>query len=385
MNQSGQPSTSAGANFVILLGLVTGIFIVFWIWSREYLVIPVFWIRNVEIDVIRFFLPFFQLMSRFLHLSFWTDRQLNALQLYMHTINPNKITWTKFATINLTIGDIVRYPFMIILCGLAVLTYFSKSSQFRHQYNMKTLRVVGQEVWPQITPIISLDLIKENIDKGPWAMAKPPLNFCQEHHLLGVKTVAGKKIWIINQKPAYRLFALQLGPLWKGLESLPIHMKALALIFLGRATGERPMTNTILSQIAASAATGKLDFSTVSEKLTAYKDHRIILWLEKRHAYVFTLLASLLEISRSDGVLACSEFLWLKPVDRRLWYMLNNVGRATAFVEIAGAFSHWKAEKKIGRALKTPMVKGAVDALDETLQNILLVEEGDLWHTTNED
>ena len=57
------------------------------------------------------------------------------------------------------------------------------------------------------------------------------------------------------------------------------------------------------------------------------------------------LIASLLEMARIDGVLASAEFLWLKPVDRRMWYMLNCVGRQTAVAEIAGLFAHWQAEK----------------------------------------
>ena len=39
----------------------------------------------------------------------------------------------------------------------------------------------------------------------------------------------------------------------------------------------------------------------------------------------------------------------------------------------------------MGRALKTPMVKGAVDALDEALQTILVVEKGDQWRDVKED
>ncbi len=33
--------------------------------------------------------------------------------------------------------------------------------------------------WPQITPVLDLDLIKTDIDKGPWAMAMTPMQFCK--------------------------------------------------------------------------------------------------------------------------------------------------------------------------------------------------------------
>lgn len=384
--QPGQQGTGdQSSNFFWLIALFAGTAIILWFYESKYIVMPCFWIRAHEIDWVIFLAKHWVPVAHFLHLPVPNLKRIAEMQYYIQTANPAYVKWGQFAAINAEIGEWTRFPVMLILVMLALFGYFTGASQFRHTYSMKTLRDLGQEVWPQITPVISLDLIKENIDKGPWAMARLPLDFSRDNDLLVMKTVAGKKVWILKQKPAYRLFALQVGPLWKGLDALPIHLKALTLVFLARATGQRPIARAILSQIAASAATGKLDFTGVSEKLQEFKDQKLLHWAEKRHAYVLTVMATLLEIARSDGVLASAEFLWLKPVDRRMWFMLNTVGRSAAFIEIAGAYSHWKAEKKVGRALKTPMVKGAVDALEEGLLNILYVEEEDQWRTRSAD
>jgi intracellular multiplication protein IcmP len=379
----GQGQGDHTSNFFWTIGLVVAAGVIFWWVDSRYVVIPVFWLRVHEIDLLRLIYNAWTPVANFLHITPPDLQKLGAIQQYMQKTNPGDVTWKIFSAINADLGEWMRYPVMIILLVIAGFVGMHVTGQFHHDYNMKTLRAVGQEVWPQITPIISLDLVKEDIDKGPWAMSKPPLEFCREHDLLSVKIISMKKVYFLKQKPSYRLFALQLGPMWKGIDYLPIHIKAIAVICLARATGQRPIAKKLLSQIAASAASGKLDFTGVSDHLKTFRDHKIILWLEKRHAYMTSLMASLLEIGRSDGVLASAEFLWLKPLDRRMWFMLNNVGRRTAFVEVAGAYSHWKAEQKVGRALKTPMVKGAVDALDETLQNILFVEEGDQWRTTS--
>ncbi|MCX7124645.1 MAG: type IVB secretion system coupling complex protein DotM/IcmP [Gammaproteobacteria bacterium] len=382
----GQPGQDSGsANLFWMTALLFGGVIVFWFLDSQAVVIPVFWVRIYEIEVMRILAEMWMPIAQFLHLPLPDLRKLAALQHYMQHAAPNKVGWNNFSAINAGMGQWTRYPVTLVFALLALFSYFGGAAQHNHNYNMKTLRATGKEIWPQITPVLSLDLVKENIDKGPWAMARLPLDFCRMHDLLLVRVISGKKIWGLKQKPAYRLFALQLGPAWIGLDALPIHAKALAVIFLARATGQRPIAKTLLSQISASAAGGKLDFTGVSDHLKKFKDHKIVRWLERRHAYMNTFLASLLEVARSDGVLASAEFLWLKPVDRRLWYVLNCVGRRTAFVEIAGVYSHWKAEQKIGRSLKTPMVKGAVDALEETLQNVLLIEEGDQWRTISAD
>lgn len=385
MQAGGQQQTDQTANFFWLICIICGAAIIFWWVDEKYVVAPIFFIRDVEIDAVRWLALLWMPIAKFLHLPLPNLDQLQALEEYVQQADPSTVGWTKFAAINAEFGRWVRYPVMTVLLGLAAFAFLRHGGQFQHKFDMRSLRIVGQEVWPQITPIISLDLVKEDIDTGPWAMAIPPLNFARQHNLLSTKIVATKKIWVLKQKPAYRLFVLQLGPLWKGLAHLPIHAKALAYIFLARATGKRPEANAMLKQIAASSASGKLNFMDVSEKLKPFYDHAIIKWLEKRYAYTYTVLSSLLEIARSDGVLASAEFLWLKPVDRRLWFVLNSVGRRTSVIEVAGVISHWKAEKKVGRALKTPMVKGAVDALDEALQTILVVEEGDQWRAVKED
>src|SRR3990167_7680599 len=214
-------------------------------------------------------------------------------------------------------------------------------------------------------------------------MAALPLDFCKRHDLLAWEEGKDrKKTWTLREGPAESLFVLQMGPLWKGSDALPIHIKALLVVFVARAQREHQVADDLLAQIAASSAHGKLDFNGIAEVLDKYKNSKVIKCLERRHAYVGTLMASLLEIARSDGVLATAEFLWLKPVDRRLWYMLNSVGRQTAVVEVAGVFAHWLVEKRLKRRLRTPMVKEAVNALEEGVKDILYVAEEERWHTS---
>ena len=88
-------------------------------------------------------------------------------------------------------------------------------------------------------------------------------------------------------------------------------------------------------------------------------------------------MASLLELARDDGVLAGAEFLWLKTIDRPLWYMLNSVGRRTAFPEVAGPFGHWMVEKRLRRPLKTPMVAEAIDGLEEAVAEVIYKPDED--------
>lgn len=93
-------------------------------------------------------------------------------------------------------------------------------------------------------------------------------------------------------------------------------------------------------------------------------------WLLK-HPYPRTLLMALLIESRQMGVLPSSNFIWLKPLDRALWYPLNTAGRKVPFMEAAGVFNQMQAEEVAwdnNSVLTAPHVEDAVKALQRYLE-----------------
>jgi intracellular multiplication protein IcmP len=72
------------------------------------------------------------------------------------------------------------------------------------------------------------------------------------------------------------------------------------------------------------------------------------------------------------GVLAPAQFVWLKLVDRRLWYALHSLGFETdgfgrylhpnPRIEAAGARDHWAAERIAARPILTPEIERALNA-----------------------
>lgn len=85
--------------------------------------------------------------------------------------------------------------------------------------------------------------------------------------------------------------------------------------------------------------------------------------LSERHGTPVTMMLAALEAARSRRAsCAPSEFLWLKKVDRRLWYAMSNLGRASFHVEGIAAIAHFREEKIHGRS-EAPLIGAAVAAL----------------------
>jgi intracellular multiplication protein IcmP len=389
MYQAQQNATDQTSNFFWLLAIIAGAILAVWFFARQWYITPIYYFRYYELVLCSYALEAWDKIAAFMphwmHLPYGNPAKLEMLKKYALTADPKHVTYTGFSTLNGVVGKWMSWvmsPILIIVA--AILYFFLSNRKFTKSYSMKSLRDAECVNWPEITPILSLDLVKEDIEVGPWAMAKTPLDFCKEHEMISPITVNQRQVWKLDKGTAHQILTMQVGPVWTGAQDLPIYMQALAIIFIARAERERDVANKFLAQISQSAAGGKLDFAGVKELMDSkYFSSRIIRWLEQRHAYVYTMMASLLEIARSDGVLASSEFLWLKPVDRRLWYVLNTIGRQTSVVEVAGAHAHWLTERKIGRALRTPMVTEAVKALESSMLDTLYIGKGDSWHTLN--
>jgi len=360
--QGDQSEGSSGILWIIAAILIFGA--LFWFTFKEKIIGFYFTVKLWEIDFISHFTP-----------------RLNDVRTYILKTPYQQFSFQDVIHVGNAVGDYVRIPVVLLIFILAFFIYFTNSTRlFKRIYSMKDLAELEKTNWPQITPVLGLNLEKKDIDKGPWAMALTPMQFCKRYKLLQEhkptpREDMTRKEWnrievTLNRSQANKLFAIQLGPVWQGTNKLPMHAKALFAAFAARYHSDSKAAEKLFIQMSASSR-GKIDYSGTEELLKKHEGHKRIQEIIHQHAYVFTVMASMLEAAREDGVQASAEFLWLKVVDRKLWYMLNTVGRQTPFVEIAGPYAHWIAEKQIGRRLLVPMVEEATNALEIALKEII--------------
>lgn len=360
--QGGQQDNSMG-----ILWIIAAVFVglgAVWLTFKQQLVSGYFKLKLIEINFLSYF-----------------THNLDDVRTTILSGDPTKFSFQDVMAVGQAVGDYLRIPFVIVIFILAIVVYATNTTRvFKRIYSMRDMVELEKENWPQIVPVAGLDLVKTDIDKGPWAMAMSPVQFCKRHNLLeehkpqiqeGMSRKERSRIEVtLKRGLANKTFILQLGPLWQGTNRLPPHIKALFAVFAARYNSDSKAAYDLLRQIAASSAT-KLDFTGADELCKKHENTKGIQKVVNSHAYVLTVMASMLEAAREDGVQASADFLWLKPIDRRLWYMLNTVGRQTPFSEVAGPFAHWLAEKEIGRRLLVPMVEEATNALELALKEII--------------
>jgi len=289
---------------------------------------------------------------------------------FIERSNPKNITKEQVIAIGSKVGWFINIPLMILL-GYWGYKVYSKnpSNKFKRVLSMQTLRESEQKLWPYIAPVVNIDLMKEPFDSGPYAMAMRPYDYAVKYHLLQEE----KNVNSLDREKAEKLFISQLGKPFSGFDKLRKHEKALIAIFAAHGLGDKKGAMEAVNAIAVSAAKIGInqmpDFSSVSPLYKYCQDPKVLEVFNK-HAYVYTLMAQMLEFARKTGVFPPSYFIWLKPRDRILWYTLNCVGRQVAFVEVAGIFGHWKAEQIANHKLDVPYVIKAVDGLEKALAEV---------------
>lgn len=318
---------------------------------------------------------------RVYELKLFTYFNENAQQIsteLLQKANDKNLSYFDFRALLIKASPFIMIFYAACVIPLCIKLWRSQQKTFKKFFSLVTLRQQEKKLWPQITPIVNLQLLKEDIDKGPWAMANNPTEFCKQHNLLIAppKPEYGEKATQLTADldlaKTKAIYEKSLGPKLTHIDTLPMHIKALFAVFAARAMEERDGPAKLLKTMSKSAYNiGKINFSGAQELFDKYKNADLIQSIVQQHAYIYTMMSSILALGRIDGVIAAAEFLWLKPYDRTLWYVLNNVGRQTSWTDTAGIYAHWKAEQALQHKLEEPVVDEAVNALKEAIAQVI--------------
>jgi intracellular multiplication protein IcmP len=368
--------------------LVAAIVWTIWYFFKEQLKTAFIAIRTVELVAIKFVID---LVPDNLP---WVGDYIQQAQIELaadviavRSLTPGILTLDMADLLSTASGEYLRYPFILYFIFLVIIVFKSNvQARLKHKFNMKTLAAQEQKNWPQIKIATKLDLLAEDLDTGPWSMALTPMQYSKRNKLINVEYAEGASTsFSKSQMPEYkvvldkiraqRIFSVQLGRAWQGIEAMAPHRRAIFAIFLGRGSRDTKACADLVAQLAISAADGKLDCTGADALWKKHMKIKRVQDICNAHAYEFTAFISALQYAREDGVLASSDFLWVKPLDRRLWYVINNVGRQTIGVEVGGIFCHWYYEMALRRSLSVPRIDNCVDALELAISEIIYIPD----------
>jgi len=317
------------------------------------------------------------------------------------------------------VGQYFKWIVSAILCimGVHLIRGVSPKQKYRKNFSIEKLLEHNVDEFPCIAPVVGKNLLKEDPDKGPWKTVRQPIQFAAENNLLldakthkpiQTKTLLNKNNLanlnspvlrdnnnqnvILDAEKTYQIFENQLKKRFLGFDNLEDYEKGLAAAFLAFGHGKREKAQELLDQMSLSFQEGKdiyklyfskkfpfvnrihagntykIDISGAEKIIEDYKESEgYNLAVQKHNVYVPTWFHALKVFADQKGVFPPAQFLWLRPLDRTLWYTLNQIGGRTAWVEASGPWAHYYAEETLGQAIETPEIDEAVKAYENIL------------------
>jgi intracellular multiplication protein IcmP len=249
------------------------------------------------------------------------------------------------------------------------------------------------KIYPHVRLFRKINPTARSIDDGQYRMADTEKQFAMKHALLDRAGKDGG--YRVNDDRASAVLREQVGGLWRSFRDLSKWELAVLSVLMPRIAAtdnEMPddeykvalatTTNLVASYWEVADRTydvkaDRLDID-ITQGIAAirryFRSPKVAKYFRK-HAYVYTIIYAMLNDARSLGVLPSNELRWLRVVDRRLWLVINNVGRSVAWTEISGVYGHYVTEIKKKRAIEKVDVGNAVKGLREAVEGYRFSED----------
>lgn len=377
--------------WAILLAVLAVVVWLFWYYKAEEVRNIVRWIRYGEMWIISWFIELRDIISGFLNLGnneeyevLYRGKFVSWQQYFEATPEWNKaeLTYFHLSLFNALAMQPLRIVFFVIaLLGALWCIFRGPKTHYRSKLGLEGLIERQASNFPVISPFV---------DFNPSTQPPRPPGSPVPAELPRFAEALGPEEWLayyevpvpdgkIDEQAAAKAFQKQLIGRWKGPMALEPYKQILLASFCLKAARKRDQADEMLGRLALC-----WDFKSglkLSRDKTLLKEARKILkskdmagsTLSKcnQHAFVTTAMLRGLATAREEGgVLAPSQFAWLRGYDRTLWYPLNNQGRQSFHMEAIGAMAHYKAEKMTQRPIPVPKVEFAVDTIKEYMGSL---------------
>lgn len=282
--------------------------------------------------------------------------------------------WASFESYWLTISK-ASYLFLPFVLGIAWRAWRTMATRpwvlARRVVNLKTLPwILAKEAPAGIPALYMPDLLLE--DPPEWRSAQSP-----DEWAIARQVVVGGRV---DRQKTLAALASDLGRRVTTPDDLLPHERAMLAVLAPRIV-RRPddygLTPAMLDSLNRSCHTGVFngkrgfpDLSIAADQFEKFRHEPKVLRYFEVHGYASTVLYAMHSDAIQDGRIPTSNFLWLKPMDRGLFYALETTGRKVPFVESLAVFTQARWEEYIfnlGARLNEPHLEDAMKAIEAYL------------------
>lgn len=411
-NQQGDTDITELLGPFILVGIVIGMFVAMWTMYHtvilEGLFLAVHWLAKA-MQYVDFLYP---------------DRIGNHLGNWAETLNQADPGRYGFWDAVLMM-DTIAHTLLFVLLPWVIWRVWEirkayRINRFVRKFDLKRLAQANIAHNPGLRPVLQENLLKQPINEGPWAVNRPPVDWALMHRLVYAqsagtivnklhgllgnkgnaeakskrKYITGwsekKMAWSAQERRRVmpspwqcrldiertdQVLTEQLGGHWGGFDRLDRFERCVAALLLLVIAKDATKARELALQLGNSFRRldrrkrhrPTLDDRGVDKIIAKHADHPTVRRVLERHAFKNTAFVGLLNEATNKGVFIANEFLWLKPVNRTLFFSLLQYGGDRPFTEATGVWAHYQEEVREGYGIKVACVEAGTDSIWQML------------------
>lgn len=265
----------------------------------------------------------------------------SQFELSMTPANLKLVDFSTLVGLSSWMGQYYRWPLVLLMGWFAWRVWRHPILHLNTPHTFESLVQYQSQFWKQIVPVAHLNLVDDT--SKPWLPARRCSDLAKEHKLIHARLLKLEETWLFLER--------QLGEVFN-ITAMKPHEKALFAVFAARIVRDKKAAAALLDEINESCrGSGIPNYKVADLLFEKYQADKRVLAKIRGYRYVRTVLFQMLvEARRFDGKLPTSSFVWLKPVDRTLWYGLErapvDVGRYSiaSFSEGISIAAQWQAE-----------------------------------------
>lgn len=411
--QRGSDTHMDGLIFILVAILAVWLTVwMLWKYQQESIVSALFWTVGYLSKLIQYVPLLYpsELASRFPNWS-----------VSLHLADPAGYGWDAASMMIQTISHTLTLFFVpFIILRLISLRRYHVINRFTRQFDLEKLKQRNTAKYAATASLQHENPLLIPIYKGPMAIARSPIDFALENHLIIVRKtrIASQALQLagittnasVDEKPikgwSYKKMRMSVAERREWMPSPPscrLDMSATDAIARKQLGGlfdvekldkfERCVLAILLIanvesldkarelSLPAALSFRRLDKKgkhnpvignksvdkKVNQVINDHINHPITKSILKKHAFKTTVFMGLLENAWKKGIFLTGEFLWLKPVNRTLFLTLNGLGGDRPFTEAMGPWAHYMVEQTRGAAITQPCIEGGSDGLKRAL------------------
>ncbi|MCC1496736.1 hypothetical protein J1C54_07865 [Alcanivorax sp. 1008] len=301
---------------------------------------------------------------------------VQAIRSYLESTPAKAIPFELVSRIENRLWQIDRWFLFLLIASLGGYITWRNLTNLAPSRKHDIESLIKQEApyYPQVAMFTHIHPEKDSVvTKGKYAWRTRPDHWLIENKIYAGFTPNNDEVpgWqprdgVVDAERLREALTSQLGGPISNFSALDINYRRVLAVLMAQACLDFDTAESLIK--AFGLAFGKQGDLAAADKMAndvlhKHSSDRRVSSILSKHGFSTTFTHALFLRAKHNGNLPPNIFLWVKPLNRTLWYIISDCGIQRPSIETAAIRSHYEWEKGVGHAIPIPCIEPAFNGV----------------------